>query len=453
MIAARLLVERLVGRLMAIGVILGAALLGSAVLSPSRGSELGFGLSARVAAVAAQALPAPPAPPAPAATSAPPRPVAALLLDDGDVRKSTLIGPSGQIYEPASPGSSGSAATAAPDAAPSSGASASEAPRWIRRVAGGVSSTVAGAARMDGELLVSGAQTPMFRYREDQPGSAPSGSSSPTASTGSPGGRPSGQWLLAQLGQRGRILYSSGPFFALAIGRQIFVAGKAPAAKTAIPSVETPPTLRLLRVGTAPGNVLALWASSETSMYLLTDQGVFRRRGSAFLPASKQPGVIGFSGAAPHALTADTAINLRTGARVRLPGLLLRVARSSSTPAALVRAPSGALVLARDVTNPARNVELPPPPAAQLAPPAAPAPAPSISPSISPTPAPAPSTGLSPAAPEPSINALVAVDAAGRALLASPSALLVYDGAAWTSGVLADELPAPRPGPAAARSR
>ncbi len=324
MIAARLLVERLVGRLVAIGVLLGAALLGSAVLAPGQGSKLGFGLSARVAPVAAQALPL-------SLAAKPPPPVAALLLDDRDVRQSTLLGPSGQIYEPAAPVASGSVGPPGSAGSPGSGAATSEAPRWIRRTAGGVSSTVAGAARLDGELLVSGAQTPMFRYREGQPGGAtsPNGSpgtsptTSPTAaSKSSPGSRPSGQWLLAQLGQRGRIVYSSGPFFALAIGRQIFVAGKAPAAKTAIPSVETPPTLRLLRVGTAPGNVLALWASSETSIYLLTDQGVFRRRGSAFLPALKQPGVLGFTGAAPHALTADTAINLRTGARVRLPGLL-----------------------------------------------------------------------------------------------------------------------------------
>lgn len=430
----------MVGRLMAIGVILGAALIGSAVLAPGQGSKLGFGLSARVAPVAAQALPAPPAP---AAQPASPRPVAALLLDDSDVRQSTLLGPSGQIYEPAAP--------AAAVGTAGSVAAASEA-RWIRRTAGGVSSTVAGAARLDGELLISGAQTPMFRYREGQPSSPPSPkSSSTTAAPSSPGSRPSGQWLLAQLGQRGRILYSSGPFFALAIGRQIFVAGKGPAARAAIPSVETPPTLRLSRVGTAPGNVLALWASSETSIYLLTDQGVFRRRGSAFLPALKQPGVLGFTGAAPHALTADTAINLRTGARARLPGLLLRVARSSATPAALLRSPAGALVLARDVTNPARNVELPGPLAAQLAPAATAALAPPAAPS--PAPSPAPSAGLSPAAPQPSINALVAVDTAGRALLASPSALLIYDGAAWSTGVLADELPPPRLGPAAARSR
>lgn len=366
--------------------------------------------------VATQARP--PAPP-----SAPaPRQVTALVFDDGDVRKSTLIGPSGQLYEPApaaiAPGTPGTPGTP--------GAPAPSAARWVRRLAGGVSSTVSGAARADGELIVSGAQTPVFRQRE-------------------------GQWMLAQLGQRGRVLYSAGPFFALAIGKQVFVAGKPPPpAKGAIPSVDPAPTLRVSRVGAAPGNVVALWAASEASIYVVTDEGVFRRRGSAFVPALKLPGVVGLSGAAPHALTADTAINLRTGAKTRLAGPLLRVARSDSTPAALLRAPAGGIVLARDVTNAARNVELPPPPAAQLAPPAplaSPAPpAPPASPTAGRPPPPA-----IPALP--SLQALAAVDAAGRAVVASPSVLLVYDGAAWSAGLLLEDLPAPRAGPAPARSR
>jgi hypothetical protein len=345
-------------------------------------------------AIAAPALTAPASAPAaaPAAPVAPQaRPLATILLDRKDVRRSTLVGPSGQIYEPPA-----GASTVAPAPSPA---------RWVRSLAGGVSATITGAARVDGELLVSSAQTPLFHRRE-------------------------GHWQLAQLGQRGRVVFSSGPFFAIAIGRQIFVRAKPPAGVAAAASAP-----RLLRVGTAPDNVVSLWASGETAIYLVTNQGVFRRRGAAFVPSVKLPGVLGLTGAVPHAVTIDTAINLRTGARVRLTGQTLQIVKSESSPAAILRSATGSLVLARDLTSAAGNVEFPAAAAAPAAPTAAPDPA------------------APPNAPSSTAPALAAVDAAGRALVVSASGLLVYDGTTWTKAVLTDELPPPRVGPGAARSR
>jgi hypothetical protein len=306
-----------------------------------------------------------PPPAAPAASR-----VTAILLDGKDLRQSTLLGPSGQVYEP----------TAAPSAA-----AAPASPRWVRRAAGGVSSSVAAAFRLDGQLFVAGSQTPLFRQR-------------------------AGQWQIVQLGQRGKVVLGTGPFFTLSVGRQIFFSKEG----------------RFLRLATAPGPVVALWAASETAVLVATDQGVSRRRGNAFVPVGgKLPGVLGFTGAAPHALTADLAVDCslgrKTAARVRLPGQAVRAVRSDASPAALVRTPAGALVLARDLTSASSAViELP---------------------------ASAASAGSSPPPP------LAAVDAAGRALIVLPEGVRVYDGAAWHPTALADELPPPRNGPSPARSR
>lgn len=318
-------------------------------------------------------------------------PVAAVVLDPKDVRQSVLLGPSGQLYEPAA-ASTAPAPAATPSAAPSS-----PPPRWVRRSAGGVSSTLAGAARLDDEIYAAGTQTPLFRRALSSSSAGNNGASDAQSK----------QWKVTRLGQRGRVVFGTGPFFSLSIGRQIFIRVQG----------------RFVRIGTAPAAVVALWASSETAVAFATEQGVFRRRGAAFVLTTKVPGVLGFSGAAPHALTVDTAINLRTGARVRLPGQMLRAVRSESAPAAIVRPPAGPLVLARDLTAPASHISLPPSPGG---------------------------TGGGTTDEPP---AFAAVDAAGRALISASDSVLMYDGTTWQPAALADELPAARPGPSAARSR
>ncbi len=323
-------------------------------------------------------------------------PVVAVVLDPKDVRQSVLLGSSGQLYEPAANAPAKAASAPTTPAAPAAPADPSGPPRWVRRAAGGVSSSVASAARLDDEIYAAGTQTPLFRRALS--------SSRPSPGAADEQAR---QWKVTRLGQRGRVVLGTGPFFSLSIGRQIFIRVRG----------------RFVRIGTAPAAVVALWASSETAVAFATEQGVFRRRGAAFILTTKVPGVLGFSGAAPHALTVDTAINLRTGARVRLPGQMLRAVRSESAPAAIVRPPAGPLVLARDLTAPGSHISLPP---------VASAPG---------------------AVPSDELPAFAAVDAAGRALISASDSVLVYDGTTWQPAALADELPSARPGPSAARSR
>ena len=337
-------------RLLAASAALGAV---AAALHASRMPGMP-GVSGALAAPASVPTPQVPAP-APAAPSAQPAaptpaPVVALVPDLVDVRRSVLLGPSAQVY--------------APDPAPS-------APRWLRRSAGGVASNVRGAALLDGELIAAGAQTPLYRRRGEQ-------------------------WTLAQLGQRGRVVLGTGPVFSIAIGKQIFVhsAGK------------------VVRVGAAPGAVTALWAASDKLVFLAGEQGVLRRRGAAFVPVPQTEGTLGFSGAAPHAITAQAAVNLRSGLRVRLPGTAVLAVPSPVEPAAVVTLPSGKLALTQQLTSGA---------VAEL--------------------------------PGPALPLAAAVDGAGRALLALPDGVHLLEGSTWTSGALADELPAARPGPPPARSR
>ncbi len=91
-----------------------------------------------------------------------------------DVRQSTLIGPSGQLWEPDGAGS------------------------WVRRTEGGVAADVMGATRAAGMLVVAGRATPFYRRDGDR-------------------------WLSMRLGERGRTLIANGPRAAVAIGRQVFV--------------------------------------------------------------------------------------------------------------------------------------------------------------------------------------------------------------------------------------
>ncbi|MBK7539032.1 MAG: hypothetical protein IPI49_27435 [Myxococcales bacterium] len=331
------------------GHLLGTAALGAAV-------ALWAGLEAQ-----AQEEPAPAAATAPAAAAAAAAPapkakaeaalIAALVPDLADVRKSTLLGPSGQLYAPSA---------------------AAGALRWIRSSPGGVAATVRAGARLDGEVVAAGSHAPLFRRRRDQ-------------------------WAVAPLGQRGRIVLGTGPVFSVAIGKQVFVhhGGK------------------VVRVGAlATGTPTALWAASDTAIFVATEQGVSRRRGAAFVPVPQTAGTLGFSGATPHAITRDELIDLRAGTRLRLPGGAVLAVVSAGKPAAVVELPSGKLALTRDLRQ-GTTVDLP----------------------------------------TPSLPLAAAVDGSGRAVIALASGLHVLDGATWSAAALSDALPPARPGPAPARSR
>jgi hypothetical protein len=100
-------------------------------------------------------------------------PLAAAATSPDDVRRTILVGPSGQVWEPDGLGG------------------------WTRTAGGGVAADVRGAIVVD-DLIVAGAATPLYRRRDDG-------------------------WYGLRLGERGRTVLGTGPRAAVAIGRQIFV--------------------------------------------------------------------------------------------------------------------------------------------------------------------------------------------------------------------------------------
>jgi hypothetical protein len=148
-------------------------------------------IRAAVAAVVAIGLAGLAAAPAHAAPAA----IAAVVGPDGaaDVRTSTLIGPSGQVYAGDGAG------------------------RWVRTVPGGIAADVRGATRIGADLLVTGISTPMYRFDGKT-------------------------WTATRVGQSGKTFLGRGPVPAVAIGKHVFVerkgkwarVGQAPGAVTAV---------------------------------------------------------------------------------------------------------------------------------------------------------------------------------------------------------------------------
>jgi hypothetical protein len=91
-----------------------------------------------------------------------------------DVKKSILVGPSGQVWEPDGAGT------------------------WTRNREGGVAADVRGATLAGTALVVAGKSTPL--YRRDPIG-----------------------WIAMRLGERGRTVVGSGPRPSIAIGKNVFV--------------------------------------------------------------------------------------------------------------------------------------------------------------------------------------------------------------------------------------
>jgi hypothetical protein len=91
-----------------------------------------------------------------------------------DVRKSILVGPSGQVWEPDGAGT------------------------WTRKSEGGVAADVHGATLAGTTLVVAGKSAPL--YRRDPVG-----------------------WIAMRLGERGRTVVGTGPRPSIAIGKTVFV--------------------------------------------------------------------------------------------------------------------------------------------------------------------------------------------------------------------------------------
>ena len=103
-------------------------------------------------------------------------PLAAATTPADDVRRTILVGPSGQVWDPDGQGG------------------------WTRTAGGGVAAEVRGALVVD-DLVIAGKATPFYR-------------------------RDAGVWYGLRLGERGKTVVGTGARPAVAIGKQIFVWNK-----------------------------------------------------------------------------------------------------------------------------------------------------------------------------------------------------------------------------------
>jgi hypothetical protein len=316
-------------------------------------------IAARAAAVACvlAALPLAPRP-----ADAGPALAAAVLPAADDVRSALLIGPSGEVYEPAA------AAT------------------WNRRSGGGIASDVAGAALGAGDLYAVGRSTPLYRRR-------------------------AGVWQALRLGQRGPVLWGTGPTPSLAVGRHVFILGRG----------------GWTRVGQAAMAVTSLWATADRDVVLIAGGAPWRLRGSSFVRVPR-PAIASavFGTIGPWLLSAGTAIGLgRPRAVVPLSAGAVRTAMIAGDAVWFVIAPpTGPLVLERHVQPATATARRPP---IQII--------------------------ATPVAIDAAIAAVL-VDRIGRALIVTrDGGVQVWADGAWTAGAVSDALPPSRAGAGPARTR
>ncbi|HVV85142.1 MAG TPA: hypothetical protein VHE35_18905 [Kofleriaceae bacterium] len=100
-------------------------------------------------------------------------PLAAATTPVDDVRRTILVGPSGQLWQPDGQGG------------------------WTRSAGGGVGTDVQGIAVAD-DLIIAGSGTPLFRRHDDA-------------------------WYGLRLGERGKTHLGTGPAPAVSIGKEVFV--------------------------------------------------------------------------------------------------------------------------------------------------------------------------------------------------------------------------------------
>jgi hypothetical protein len=276
-------------------------------------------------------------------------PVAAVVADD-DARRATLIGPSGQVWL-------------------GDGAGA-----WIRRKAGGVSADVAGATRIGDAIVVSGTETPMFRFDGER-------------------------WTALRLGQSGKTILGRGPIGAVAIGRHVFVHHQN----------------KWVRVGMAPPNPIAVWASSPKRVFVVTAAGTHSLRGVNFVRTTNRVDAI--VGSAPWGVTDSGLVDLSRGGRMVVPARDIVAAAGSGTTAwAVAGAAGGKQQLIGVVGGKPKTIETPI----------------------------AGGTAI----------AGIAADAGGRVVIATTAGdVHLWSGEAWTTGKVTDELPAARPGSGPARTK
>ncbi|HWN67535.1 MAG TPA: hypothetical protein VNM90_07835 [Haliangium sp.] len=190
--------------------------------------------------------------------------IAAAAGGDDDVTRSVLVGPGGQVYEPATPGT------------------------WQRRFGGGIGPSVVGATFAgQATLFAHGEAAPLFRLEGTV-------------------------WHAQPLPNRGPCALGRGPVAALAIGRHVY----------------TWRDSGWTRLGSVAGVVTAVWAATPTRAYAATAQGgLWRLQGGAATAvptparAENDPVVLltGPARAPLHGVTRGGAV-LRIGERITLVG-------------------------------------------------------------------------------------------------------------------------------------
>jgi hypothetical protein len=219
--------------------------------------------------------------------------IATMVADGKDVGRTVLIGPSAQIYEPDGEGA------------------------WTRHHEGGVAGDVTGAARVDGELVVAGHATPLYKAH-------------------------GGTWFTLRLGEDGRTVMSQGPTAAVAIGKAVLVRSKVKGKSV------------WSRVGTLAGKPSALWADG-TAVWASTDSALYRLRGGGFTKSGAAARAL--TGGTPWAITDKGLVDLDAGRTcpAELDGAAVTIAGAGGAPGAdalTVVADTGAgLVLARTAKN------------------------------------------------------------------------------------------------------
>ena len=135
---------------------------------------------------------------------------------------------------------------------------------WVRRREGGVAADVGGAV-LTSTVVVTGKASPPYRLEAHG-------------------------WQAVRLGERGKTIAGRGPRAAIAIGRNLFV-WKAGA---------------WARVGVVPAAVVAVWAASDSKVYVAGTDRIWRLAGKRFVDHAPTLAITGFAiGAAPLAVTAD----------------------------------------------------------------------------------------------------------------------------------------------------
>ena len=255
---------------------------------------------------------------------------------------------------------------------------------WTRKTEGGVAADVRGAALAGTALVVGGKFVPLYRKE------------------------PIG-WIAMRLGERGRTIVGTGPRAAIAIGKTIFVwSGTS-----------------WKRVGRTLGEVVALWAASESKIVVATDTGVARYAagGFAVVPAAPPVATFGTGGPATWAVTTDGAAYEVTTRRVHRP----TVGGEPMTVEHVAVTAAGAWALGRTSAGLALGAFHKGAWSEAIAP---------------------------PIAPDDTVLAIVA-DRSGALLVVTRGGALhvLPAGGSWTTGTRAEALPAATPGPGPARGR